>query len=81
MGRFDEAMKEIKTAQRLDPLSLIISTVFATITYNAVDSEEAADALLKYLELFGLRQDNIQLIRGHTPLAVLNRRAGPRSTS
>ncbi len=41
MGRFDEAMEEIKTARRLDPLSLIIGTVYAMIAYNAEGFEEA----------------------------------------
>ena len=97
MGRFDEAMEEIKIAKRLDPLSLIIGTVYAVIAYNAVGFEEskleldrvleqdpdfpiawamlsvacateglydeAAAALLKYLELFGVRQDHIDSLR------------------
>ncbi|MCK4775826.1 MAG: tetratricopeptide repeat protein, partial [Candidatus Krumholzibacteria bacterium] len=96
-GRFDEAMEEIKTARSLDPLSLIIGTMYAVITFNAVGFEEskpiikqvleqdpdfkiawsmisiacatngfydeAVDALLSYPEFFGMRQDNIDLLR------------------
>jgi TolB-like protein/Flp pilus assembly protein TadD len=97
MGRLEEAMEEIKIARRLDPLSLIVRTVYAIITYHAVGFEEAkaelkrvveqepdfpfawnmlsaacatkgqydesVAALLKYLELFGERQDNIDSLR------------------
>jgi TolB-like protein/Tfp pilus assembly protein PilF len=96
-GRFEEALEEIKIARGLDPLSLIIGTVHAIITYNAVGFEEgkrgleqvleqdsnfqiawsilaivcateglyddAVPAFLTYLDLFGVRQENIEALR------------------
>jgi eukaryotic-like serine/threonine-protein kinase len=97
MGRWDEALAEIRIAQSLDPLSLIIGTVRTTIVYNTMGLEEArpiindilerdptfqfawamlstacisdglydegVESFLTYLELFGVRQENIDTLR------------------
>jgi tetratricopeptide (TPR) repeat protein len=50
IGRFDEALEEAKIAQRLDPLSLIIGTVYASIAHNAMGFEEAKLAFERVFE-------------------------------
>jgi len=51
VGRFDEAMKEIKIAQELDPLSLVINTVVG-VTFSAYGQhDKAIDQHKKTLEL------------------------------
>ena len=51
MGRFDEAIVEIKRAQELDPLSLIINTDTGTILFFARREAEAIEQCKKTLEL------------------------------
>lgn len=51
MGRFDEALSEIRQAQFLDPLSPIISKCVATITSYARRHEEAIQLFEKCLDL------------------------------
>lgn len=50
MGRFDEAIAEIKRAQELDPLSLIIPTVAGRIYYCAQRYDEAIAQLEKIIQ-------------------------------
>ncbi|MGA9773874.1 MAG: protein kinase [Blastocatellia bacterium] len=50
MGRFDEAIAEIKRAQELDPLSLIIRAVSGRIYYCARRYDEAIEQLEKILQ-------------------------------
>ncbi len=51
MGRFDESLSEIRRAQELDPLSLIIHAVEAWILYYARDYDRAIEKCLKTLEM------------------------------
>lgn len=51
MGRFDESLLEIRRAQELDPLSLIIHAVEAWILYFARDYDRAIEICLKTLEM------------------------------
>ena len=52
MGRFDEAIKEIKRAQELDPLSLIITSIAGGIVYyNARMYDKGVEQCLKVLDL------------------------------
>jgi tetratricopeptide (TPR) repeat protein len=51
MTRFDEAMAQIKLAQELDPLSLIINTGAGRLLYNARRNDEAIAQLKKTLEM------------------------------
>jgi len=51
MGRFDEALAEMKQAQDLDPLSLVISADVAWILYFARRYDEAIGQLRKTLEM------------------------------
>lgn len=44
IGRFDEAIQEIKLARDLDPLSVIINTDVGEILYFARRNEEAIAA-------------------------------------
>ncbi|HST21066.1 MAG TPA: tetratricopeptide repeat protein, partial [Blastocatellia bacterium] len=50
MGRYDEAIAEIKRAQELDPLSLIIRAVSGRIYYCARRYDEAIEQLEKILQ-------------------------------
>jgi TolB-like protein/Tfp pilus assembly protein PilF len=50
-GRLDEALKEMKKAQELDPLSLIISGALGSIQLRAGHLDEAERGLRKTLEL------------------------------
>ena len=49
-GRLDEAMEEIKLAQRLDPLSLIINNRVGMTSYYMRQYDEAIEQLRKTLE-------------------------------
>jgi len=51
LGRFDEALAEIKHAQELDPLSSIISTALGNTLRLAGRNDEAIEQLRKTLEL------------------------------
>lgn len=51
MGRMDEAIAELRLAQELDPLSLVISTDLAKRLCNAGQCDEAVDRLHKVLEI------------------------------
>lgn len=50
MGRFDEALTEIRRAQELDPLSLMISAVAGKIYFFAGKYDKAIEQLQKTLE-------------------------------
>jgi serine/threonine protein kinase/tetratricopeptide (TPR) repeat protein len=50
MGRFDEALTEIRRAQELDPLSLMISAVAGKIYFFAGKYDQAVEQLQKTLE-------------------------------
>jgi len=49
MGRFDEGLKEIRRAQELDPLSLIINACGAWFFYYARDYDKGIDLCQKTL--------------------------------
>ncbi len=51
MGRFDEAIREIRRAQELDPRSLVINRNVGQVLYRAGRYEEAMEALEKTLEM------------------------------
>ena len=51
MGRHDHAIAEIKRAQELDPLSLIINTAVGNIYYYAGQYENAIEQCLKTVEM------------------------------
>ena len=51
MARFDEAVKEIRKAQELDPLSLVISRTVGRVYFYARQYDQAIDALQKTLEM------------------------------
>jgi TolB-like protein/tetratricopeptide (TPR) repeat protein len=51
MGRFDEAVREIRAAQDLDPLSLIANAALGWVLYYAGDYERAVDQYARTLEL------------------------------
>jgi len=51
MGRHHEALREVTTAQELDPLSIVISNVVGATHYFAEDLEQAETWLRKTLEL------------------------------
>jgi len=51
MGRFDEALVEIRRAQELDPLSLIISAIKGYILYYARQYDLAIEQCRKTLEM------------------------------
>ncbi len=50
-GRLDEAVAEIKLAQELDPLSLIINTTVGMVFYFARRPDQAIEQLRKTLEI------------------------------
>lgn len=50
-GRFDEALAEVRAAQRLDPLSIIIRTDEGQILYFARRYDEAIERLRETLEM------------------------------
>jgi len=47
LGRFDEAIAEVKRAVELDPLSLIINSDLGNTYYNARRYDEAIEQLRK----------------------------------
>jgi serine/threonine-protein kinase len=51
MGRYDEAIAEIKRAQELDPLSLIISAVAGRVYYCSRRYDQAIEELNKTLQM------------------------------
>ncbi len=51
MGRFDEGLEEIKRAQALDPLSLIINAIGGSFYYYARDYDKGIDQCRKTLEM------------------------------
>ncbi len=51
MGRFEDAVKEIRAAQELDPLSLVISTEVAWILYLSRDFSAAVEQSWKALAM------------------------------
>lgn len=51
VGRFDEAVAEVKRAQELDPLSLIIGTDLGNVYYLSRQYDRAVEQLQKTLEL------------------------------
>jgi TolB-like protein/DNA-binding winged helix-turn-helix (wHTH) protein/Tfp pilus assembly protein PilF len=51
MGRLDEAIAQIKRAQELDPLSLIINTVLGLRLYHARQYDQAIEQCQKTLEM------------------------------
>ena len=51
LGRYDESFKEIKIAQKLDPLSIIINTNVAWMYYFARQYDRAIEQFQKSLEM------------------------------
>lgn len=51
MGRFDEAAREMRAAQEVDPLSLIANAALGWVLYYAGDYERAIDQCTRTLEL------------------------------
>lgn len=51
VGRFDEAIREMQQAQKIDPLGLMINTDAARVHYFARDYDTANRLLLKVLDL------------------------------
>jgi tetratricopeptide (TPR) repeat protein len=51
MGRFDEALAELKPAQEIDPLSLIISTDTGKVFYMTRQYDRAIEQCKKVLEM------------------------------
>src|SRR5215471_372282 len=51
LGRFDEAVAEIRRARTLDPLSIGIATAYGAVLYLARRYDEAAGQLKKALEM------------------------------
>ncbi len=51
MGRFDEALEELKRAQGLDPFSLITNAILGMTFYEARQYDEAIAQLQRTLEL------------------------------
>jgi DNA-binding winged helix-turn-helix (wHTH) protein/TolB-like protein len=51
VGRIDQALREIETAQRLDPLSLVINSDVALINIFARRPQQAIDAAKRALEI------------------------------
>jgi len=68
-ARFDEAIKEIKTAQELDPLSLVINRVVGRVFYFARRWDQAIDALLKTIEM----EPNCSWVHLHLGLVYLEK--------
>jgi DNA-binding winged helix-turn-helix (wHTH) protein/Flp pilus assembly protein TadD/TolB-like protein len=70
MGRFPQALYEIRIAQKLDPLSLIIGTNVGWIEYLSHDNAAAITALNKVLEL------DPHFARAHTRLGMVQMASG-----
>jgi len=51
MGRTDEAIREIKRAQELDPLSLVINVGVGWVLYHAREYDQAIEELRKVIDL------------------------------
>jgi TolB-like protein/DNA-binding SARP family transcriptional activator/Tfp pilus assembly protein PilF len=51
MGRFDEAVREMRTAQDLDPLSLIANAALGWVLFYATEYERAIDQFERTLDL------------------------------
>jgi tetratricopeptide (TPR) repeat protein len=51
LGRYDEALAEIKRAQALDPISLIINTQFGSLLYVSRRYDEAVEQFRKTLDI------------------------------
>lgn len=51
MGRFDEALAEVRRAEDLDPLSLIISTSVGSVLYYSRRYQESVDYMLGLIDL------------------------------
>lgn len=51
MGRFDEAIDEVKKALDLDPISLVINTTVGLVHYYAREYDKAKDIFLQTLEV------------------------------
>jgi TolB-like protein/DNA-binding SARP family transcriptional activator/Tfp pilus assembly protein PilF len=51
MGRFEEAIREMRIAQELDPLSLIANAALGWVLYYAGDYERAADQFGRTLDM------------------------------
>jgi len=69
MARFDEAIREIKTAQELDPLSLVINRVVGRVFYFARQYDQAIDALLKTIEM----EPNCSWVHFHLGIVYLQK--------
>jgi tetratricopeptide (TPR) repeat protein len=52
MERVDEAIAEVKLAQELDPLSLVINLNVSRVLYFAREYDQAAEQCLKTLEMY-----------------------------
>ena len=68
MGRMEEAIEEIKRAQTLDPLSLIVNTIVGWVFYRARRFDQALEQCRKALELdpkFALTHHLLGWIQGH----------------
>jgi DNA-binding winged helix-turn-helix (wHTH) protein/TolB-like protein/Flp pilus assembly protein TadD len=78
MGRFPQALYEIRLAHRLDPLSLIIGTNLGWIEYLARDYPDAQRDLYRVLELdpdftrARTRLGMVEIATGDSRLAVTN---------
>ncbi len=51
MGRFDQAIEEVKRAQQLDPISLVINTAFGHVLYLSRQYDLAIEQYQKAIEL------------------------------
>ena len=51
LGRQSEAIKEIQTAEQLDPLSSLVQSTFGRVLYRALKYEEAVPHLKRAIEL------------------------------
>jgi tetratricopeptide (TPR) repeat protein len=83
MGRYDDALAELKRAQELDPLSVRISTEIGYIYQHARRWDQSIAQFQKTLELgskspfpqIGLGQDYVQVGRYDEAIAVLEQAA------
>ncbi|MFC6645805.1 winged helix-turn-helix domain-containing protein [Granulicella cerasi] len=70
MGRFPQALYEVRLAQKLDPLSLIIGTNVGWIEYLSRDNAAARQELGKVLEM------DPNFVRAHTRLGMVELTGG-----
>ncbi|ADW71044.1 transcriptional regulator, CadC (plasmid) [Granulicella tundricola MP5ACTX9] len=75
MGRFPQALYEIRVAQKLDPLSLIIGTNVGWIEYLAHDYADALHDLHRVLEL------DPNFVRARTRLGMVEMATGDNSAA